>query len=157
MIGGGRPQFDGQLDRPNVCELAGMEPGAKPMLHPGLEYPPCLDRVEGTPIAEDITESGQRRAHGEHLLCHRPEIGVAQILELLWDGMGAEEGRDHVDRKPLADLVGYLEQMQLGQRLQPVTGLDLDCRRPSGEHATRSGYGIFCQRVRSGLAGGGDR
>ena len=139
MIGGGRPQLDGQL---NCADMAGMEPGLSPCFTPA-------GMIESAPGA-----SGQRGADGEHLLGHRPQVCLAEVFKL---GYGVARGRSgprRWGRSPIS--LATSEKVDLGEGSSPYPDLTSTVVA-GGEHPPRPGDGILHQRVGPGLAGGGDR
>ena len=70
--------------------------------------------------------------------------------------MGAEVGRDDVDRAFLAEPVGRLDQPDLGLEVEAVAGLRLDRRDAVAEHLVQPPPAVGHQLVRAGRPGRGD-
>ena len=105
------PELGRQLGPARRGQLIGMEPGQQPVAGGRLQDPPGLVRVEHPALAEDVAEPcpAVRRDPGQLLLDDRPDVGLGAVgpaPELGRHGVGAEVGRDHVDRALLAEPVG---------------------------------------------------
>ena len=75
----------------------------------GDQHPPGLLDGEGPPVAERVHELGQGGARRQHLVLQQVQVAVPVAGVLLGDQVGAEEGRDHLHRRP---------RRQPGQHLQ---------------------------------------
>ena len=82
-----------------------------------------------------------------------PPSRSAPVAELRRDGVGAEPGRHDVDRALAAELVGDLEEAQLGRQVEAVAGLRLDRRHPVAEHLVEPAPAVGEQLVGDGGAG----
>ena len=93
-----------------------------------------------TPSSQNTSQKRARPWAATPGICssmHAPDVGLGALRtrpELGRDGVGAEERRHDLDRPLAAELVGDLEEAQLGRQVEAVAGLGLDRRRPVAEH-----------------------
>ena len=77
--------------------------------------------------------------------------------EFRGDRVGAEPGREDLDRPLLAEPVGDLEQPQLGRKIEAVAGLRLDRRCAVGQHRGEPAPAVLGQGLLGGGTSGRDR
>ena len=161
VVGRQRSELDRELRTTGWRELVGVEPGSHPERLGREQDPPALVGREHAPLAEDVGEAGPAlgRDPGQLVVEEVPRVGlgrVAPVAELGRDGVGAEPGREDVDRALLAELVGDLEEPQLGPQVEPIAGLRLDGRDPVAEHLIEPAPAVGEEVVGRGRPGRGD-
>ena len=152
----------GQLRALGWGELVGVEPGSHPVGLGREQDPPALVGAEHATLAEHIGEAGPALGGDPRqlLVDEMADVGLGRIpplAELGRDGVGTEPGRQDVDRSLVAELVGHLEEPELGPQVEAVAGLGLDRRDPVSEHLVEPATTVGEQVVGGGRPGRRDR
>ena len=147
-----RADLRGELRAAARCQLVGVQPRPEPEPRGGLEDPSRLLRAEDAALAEDVGEArpALRDDARQLLLDEVPDVGLRAVrpgTELRGDRVRAEPRREDLDRALLAELVGDLEQAQLGRQVEPVAGLRLDRRRAVGQHLAEPAPAVLGELV----------
>ncbi len=147
MIGRQRAIACGQRSATEVGELVGMQLHRQPGRRCGIEHPGDLFRRERHALAEGIDGVGQpfTRNRWKHLPHDRFDIGGLVAFRLGRQRMGSEEGRAHPHRTLPAQSSRDPERFPLARQVQPVAGLDLDCRHALGEQGVEPGQCLLQQ------------
>jgi hypothetical protein len=151
VVGGDAAELGGQHGPAGGAELVGVELEPEAVAAARLQHAAGLLHRQRAPVAEGVHEAGQRRAHRQHLALQQRQVGVPVGGELGRDQVGAEEGRDHLDREPRGQRGEHLQRAALVVDGEAVPGLGLQRGRavPGGLDQPPGGGGL-----QLGVAGG---
>ena len=120
-------------------ELLGVDLGLQPVLERGAQDGLGLLLGEVPPVAEDVGEARQAfLGHGgQHLLADAADVAVRVVRQLGSDRVGAEEGRNQLERGVRGDAADGAQAFELGVQVQPVAALGLEGRRAALDEPRR--------------------